>query len=207
MSSIPQQTGKKSRKGWIKFILFGILGLAIICVVIALISPSEPGTTSETAVPTNTVEPTVIPTETAVPPTPIPEDPREALRSSLVDLLGSSNRNVQRLANLEFDNPAQGDILIQWAINDNLTEDFIKTGIKIDATDLLKTVAQSGIEFNNIYLMGYFPLVDAYGNSKEENVVTLQFSKETVEKINWDGFLYDNIYLVADDATIHPAVQ
>lgn len=195
------QTAQKKKSGWVKYLLIGIGALVIICVIIALISPGGSSTADVTATPTTA------PTQTPVPPTPTSADPREMLRASLTDVLGSSNRNVQRLAKLEFDNPAAGDILVQWAINDNLTEDFIKTGIQTDATDLLKTIAQSGIEFNNVFLFGYFPLTDAYGNSSEENVVILQYSKATVQKINWDGFMYDNIYTIADDTFLHPAVK
>lgn len=31
--------------------------------------------------------------------------------------------------------------------------------------------------------------------------------KDTVDKINFENFLSDNIYAIADDSVIHPALQ
>jgi hypothetical protein len=55
-----------------------------------------------------------------------------------------------------------------------------------------------------VRLLGTFSMVDAYGNPSEAEVVTLEFDRETVEKIRWDnerfvaGQLLETVYALAD---------
>ena len=48
---------------------------------------------------------------------------------------------------------------------------------------------------------------DVYGNVSETMVVSLWFDRATVDRINWSGVTYHDIYLIADDAGIHPSFQ
>jgi hypothetical protein len=157
--------------------------------------------------PTPVIENTKI-IEPSLTPTPINTlEPKAALRASIEQVLGSGNRDKPRLTEITYDEPEVGDLSIVWAINDNLTEGLVKIGAKSDATDILRIVAQSGIAFTYVTLSGTFTLVDKFGNVTEENVVTLTFKKETVNKINWVNFLSDNIYDIADMKVIAKAFQ
>ncbi len=44
----------------------------------------------------------------------------------------------------------------------------------------------------------YFPVTDAYGNTTYDAVINAYFSAETRQKINWDGFLSENLPIIAD---------
>ncbi len=57
--------------------------------------------------------------------------------------------------------------------------------------------------------MATFPLVDTYGNSNETNVVLVTYDRSNLDKVNWDNFLTDNAYVIANQDTlyIHPALQ
>jgi len=169
--------------------------------------PIEEGTNSSVVISTFTPEPshTAEPTRTR-PPTATLE-PRAALKAEIERELGHGNRNVPTLTELNFDDPELGAIFIHWAINDNLTENLIKFGAKSDATDILKAVAMSGLDYTYVILSGSFPLVDQFGNTNERNVVNLTFNKDTVDRINWENFLTDNIYQVADEANIWVVFQ
>jgi len=150
-----------------------------------------------------TFEPTLAPTLTPVPTTTL--EPNAALKISIEDKLSSANRDVPRV-DIEIIEGA-GVITVRWAINDNLTEGFIISGAKRDASAILQIISESEIRFERAALRGTFSLVDAFGNAEEAEVFRLIFDRSTFEKINWDSFPYNNIYLIADSATVHPAFQ
>lgn len=205
---VPQPAHKKMKI--LPLILIILAVLFVLCFIIGLISNGSPsGKATATARSlTQTVE--AIPTQTPVPTAAEPTatfDPISAYDQYISNVLGSGNRNVPRLRSIDFDMPSTGDIRISWNINDNLTEDLIKTGIQLDATDLLQAVDEGSIPFQRVILEGYFPMVDAYGKTTDEMVVHLIYNKDTIDKIQWSNFLYTNIYLIADKAVLAPAVQ
>ncbi len=44
--------------------------------------------------------------------------------------------------------------------------------------------------------------MDEFGNSEDENVVTADYSREAIQKINWDACLTDDVYNVADSVAL-----
>lgn len=158
--------------------------------------PTETPPPTETAAPTQTPEPT--PSPTSMPPT---LTPGEALRATVADALGNSNRGVERLVRVEDVN---GRIEVDWAINDNLTENLVQAGAQLEATNILRAVAESGYDYEFLLLRGTFPLVDQLGNVEESKVVELFFERATVDQINFDNFIHSNVYDIADSAQIHP---
>lgn len=189
--------------------LIAIGGLIAICIVCICVSGTmnQLGlipTPTPSSIPSSTLPPppTDLPTETST-----PLDPQSQLRIDIEKALGIGNRDVARLIQLNYDDPETGAIYVNWSINDNFTEDLIVFGAKSDATDILKAIARSGIQYTYVILSGSFPMSDAFGNSEERNVINLTFYKATVDKINWDGFLSDNIYVIADEANVWAQFQ
>lgn len=204
------------KQGIVGKVVLGCSSLFVICclcsIPIGILSPKSP-TTATVAVESTPLATQIVEVPSKVlAPTNTPEptatlEPHAALKVEIERVLGSGNRNVQRLTALNFDDPEQGAIFINWAINDNFTENLIIFGAKSDATDILKALAQSGIDYTYVILSGSFPMVDEFGNSDEKNVVNLTFYKETVARINWENFLSDNIYNIADEAFVWVAFQ
>jgi hypothetical protein len=206
------EDGKKKSSKKRNIIIGIIFIIVILCiVVIALPSPSKESTTETTdtekvaeQVATNTPEPTET-EETKDTPEPI-----EKIKSLVINVLGSSNRDVPRLSDLIWDE-ASSEIVVTFAGQDNLTDSMITTGIQMDITDILNVIYNSNtpIPYNNICVVATFPLVDKYGNASEENVVIATYSRETLEKINWENFLTDNIFMISDQDTLflHPAIN
>ncbi len=153
---------------------------------------------TDTAVPTNTIPPTLTPHPTNT------LSPEAHLQAVVENALSSSNRDVARVADAKI---LLDTINIEWSINDNLTEDMIRSGAQLDAVDILEAIDSSTLEYNTINLIGTFPLVDVYGNSEETQVVWITYSFEAVDKINWSNFLYSNIYIIADSVNLHPVFQ
>jgi hypothetical protein len=161
---------------------------------------------------TTTADPTatISPTSTPAPPTNTPKptatsSPATNLEQAVRGKLAQSNRDLERIQSVEL--AEDGVITIWWTINDNLTEGMIKTSAKIDAKDLLQAIDESGVNYTSIILQGSFPLVDAFGATEERYVVKATYSKVTVDKIVWSNFNHRNVYVIADEVTIHPAFQ
>jgi len=185
-----------------------VIGLLIICGIIGALSGNSSDKNSTTQKIENTqvvIKETEIPTN---PPEPTATlEPKDALKAEIESVLGAGNRDIPRLTTLNFDDPEKGAIFINWAINDNLTENMIRSGAKFDATHILKALAQSGIDYTYVIMSGSFSMADKFGNTSEENEVNLTFEKSTVDKINWENFISDNIYDIADVAAVYPAFR
>lgn len=130
--------------------------------------------------------------------------PEEKIQAALARALGHGNRDVPRLGRVSL---TLDVIDVQWAINDNLTENMIKTGARIDIADMLQAIDETGVSYELINFEGTFSMVDRLGNAREETVVWATYERATVDQINWDGFLTDNVYNVAASSKRHPAFQ
>lgn len=202
-----------------RIILYSLI--AFICICSVIFSSTVKDTPLPTETPTQTLQPTNTPTPTptvnqaggkltpANTPTntPLPTatiDPQAAVKSQIVTILGTGNRDVPRIAAIEFDYGEPGAIFINWAIDDSFSIDWMNSAARRDATEMLKAIHNSGIDYIYVILSGSFSMVDKYGNTSEDNVFNLTFNKDTVEKINWDNFRSDNIDNIADEAFIYP---
>jgi len=171
---------------------------AVKTVVAGFNQTSTASASTNASLPNNTPQATALPSVTALPSATL--EPKAALQLEITQVLGTSNRNSQRLTDIKYSEFVAGDITVYWTINDNLTKDLIIFGAKKDAKDILKTIHFSGVDFTYATLIGTFAFQDAYGNAAENEALNLTFSKPTVDKINWDNFITDNIILIADPA-------
>jgi len=171
--------------------------------------PTKTPIPTDTPIPAPTATPapsnTPIPTDTPA-PTATPLSPEAALQVAIEDALGSCNRDVPRMSAYELDD--KGIILIVWAINDNLSGTMITRGAMTDIVDILRAIDESGVDYTRADLLGTFSMVNKYGEVDEHIVVNTMYSRETIDLINWEGFLTDNVYIVADEVyRIHPEFQ
>lgn len=109
--------------------------------------------------------------------------------------------------NLETFNyvPENNFALIKFKGSDNLTSNMAIKGMYMDISNILRNI-QNEIEVNVDFNVTY-PLKDAYGNVEEEIVMKATFNNETIKKINFDKFDYNNIPMIADEWWNHNAVN
>ncbi len=93
--------------------------------------------------------------------------------------------------------------IIETEAEDNLTHNMIKEGILIDTSKIIKELFQDQ-RINDVRLVWYFPHTDAYGNETNEVAEKIEFTRDTVSKINWANFLFDNIPQIADGFEVNP---
>lgn len=88
-----------------------------------------------------------------------------------------------------------------------LTENMIKRGTQMEVVKIVKAVKDSGVEYNTVDVRGTYSMSDRFGNASEQPVVTLTYQKATVDQINFENFLTENVYQIADGQRIHPAFR
>jgi len=161
--------------------------------------------------PTATLSPTATAGPTATPyPTPQPTmtpEPYRVIPDAIRKSLSTSNRKGVTRVHIEVTASEPYIVIITWAINDNLTEGLIKGSAKRDIVLMLKALDETRIPFNKVNLIGTFSLVDTYGNAHETTVVKATYNYNTVRRINWNGFLNDNAYAIADTLWLHRLFQ
>ena len=157
---------------------------------------------SPTLEPTPTLGPTSTPrpTRTLAPPTETPTA-EEQVAGIVRTALGDGNRDLERVQ--EVDVSGDGWVEVAWAINDNLTAGMLRDGAKLDVYGVARALCQAG-HCAGLTMHGTFSMQDQYGDVEEDVVVRVVLRPETLEKINWDGFSFQNVYAVADAADVHP---
>ena len=136
--------------------------------------------------------------------TPVPD---EYVLSQLVTrTLGNSNREVERVRNMAFDEDER-HLIIEWSINDNLTGGLRKSGAKRDVLGVLEAIRDSTVVVSRVTMRGSRSLVDVYGNVTEGDVVRASYDKETIDRINFENVRTDNAWIIADQIWILPDFQ
>lgn len=133
----------------------------------------------------------------------------EKIKNDIKDILGSSNRDVQKVRQISVKKRMDNKSLVEVRYNadDNWGNDEIKFGIWIDAQEIFEKVYTDYSDIGRVAVFAYFPLQDKYGNSEDELVMKIMLDDETASKINWENFLTDNMPQVADNYYIHSALN
>lgn len=212
--SIYQATPVKKKRGCFGWLVWIVVGLIVLSIAIGAIASlgRDVGILPTLAPPTATS----IPTETPLPTnTPFPAEtlePAAALEVNVRNVLGEGNRDVPRVAQIEY-STALNIINVTWALNDSWTTGSIKSGAQMDAAKVLKAVHESGIVFDFMNLTATMELEDSFGQATEDPVVWYTVGYETLQRINWqdeafvDVVLYQRIDEIADSVKYHPAFQ
>lgn len=158
--------------------------------------------------------PTAAPPLDATPYAPPPVAPPSAaevdLAPLLVNTLGPSNRNVTRVTRAA---QVRDVANVEWAINSAVSNELLNDGARMDVIHMLIALRNSGTAFNTINFTGTFPALDAAGNQIESSAVTLTYTREALDTIDWanqayvDNELKNTIFGLATNAQLAPAFQ
>jgi hypothetical protein len=123
-------------------------------------------------------------------------DTTRDLKALLADEIGDDRTVV---ADVSADS-----VLVKFNISDNLTEHLIGVGIQKDVLDILKVVHAKHPGLHTT-VSGLFPLVDKYGKESIGQVLLLNYSPDTLDKINYESIGLDVVAL-ADPSPqfVHP---
>ncbi|WP_257209116.1 hypothetical protein [Bacillus cereus] len=113
--------------------------------------------------------------------------------------------SIQINDNLGTDDPNDKIVLVTTEAKESATQNYTRKGMWMDTISILKDLKdEKGI--SEITFFYKYPLVDAYGNEKKDNVMKLQFNRDTLDKINYDNLLHDNLPKIANEYWEHPAL-
>jgi hypothetical protein len=101
-----------------------------------------------------------------------------------------------------------GDIVTaKFKIAENLTKGLTKDGARIDTMNILKYAQQAYPNLAEVHVDASADMTDQYGNTTDDQVVTLVYTRATLNKINWHGLKFQDVWNIADSAEVHPAFQ
>jgi hypothetical protein len=112
---------------------------------------------------------------------------------------------IGELVNLELDHEGEpGRIYARWDIAIDSTNEAIIDGARLDSVTILRSIARSGINYEEVWLSGWFTItVDINLNTEHTEMVSLFYDRETLEPRNWDGIRSQYIWLISDRGNIH----
>lgn len=123
----------------------------------------------------------------------------EQLREAVESVVGKESLDIFNYV------PDNNFTLIKFYGSESLTHSMTVKGMYIDIKDILKNIQpiiDTDVDFNVVY-----PLQDKYGNVENEIVIKATFSNETINKINYENVLFENIPDLADDWWQHNALN
>lgn len=125
-------------------------------------------------------------------------------RSVETTLIGEIGKDAQ-IKSVEI---VGNTLSLEYVAKDNLSTKMIRQGIIFDIKDIMQKIAPSIPEnVDEVNFSVLFDLVDQYGNADQSQVVRVVLNRQSWEKINWDGFLVDNLPNVSEIYWVHPALQ
>ncbi|MGN5653440.1 hypothetical protein [Bacillus sp. Brlt_9] len=108
--------------------------------------------------------------------------------------------------NLGTEDPNDKIVLLTAEAKENVSANYTKKGMWIATISILKDLKNEK-NISEIAFFYTYPLVDQYGNEKKDNVMKITFNRETLDKINYDNFLHNNLPKVANQYWEHPALS
>jgi len=141
---------------------------------------------------------------------PSPSSPTAAGPSSPTEAVPSTPAGPKKPDGVTFATaPGQNGDLVnaRFAIRDNYTEQLIKDGARLDTIDILKYARATYPDASGVNVQGTFPMTDPYGNTATQVAIDLTYSRDTLNKINFDGITKTSIWEIRDSGSILPAFQ
>ena len=123
----------------------------------------------------------------------------EDLRKAIVKVVGEENLETFNYV------PDNNFALIKFKGSESLSSKMTVKGMYMDISNVLKGIQKDinvKVDINVTY-----PLQDSYGNISEDIVIKATFNNETIKKINFDNFDYNNIPSIADEWWNHQALN
>lgn len=130
-------------------------------------------------------------------PTPEPEpDPAEDLKNAISDEVKDSTTEI-----------VDGLVTVNFTISNGIFSSGPSTlSARGDTKDIIALVKDSPWSSSTITVTANSILVDPYGNENEREVLRVTYLPETVSKINIENIANHNVWGVADDSFVHPAI-
>ncbi|WP_453984289.1 PASTA domain-containing protein [Brevibacterium casei] len=98
----------------------------------------------------------------------------------------------------------QGEVTVQFEIDDNFTTGLVATGAKQDTIAALQAAKAKYPGYKSIVVMGSGPTVDKYGNEDNSYLFSVRYTRDTVEQIDFDNSALIDIWDLRDAGMVNP---
>ena len=98
----------------------------------------------------------------------------------------------------------QGEVTVQFEIDDNFTTGLVATGAKQDTIAALQAAKAKYPDYKSIVVMGSGLTVDKYGNKDNSYLFSVRYTRDTVEKIDFDNSALIDIWDLRDAGMVNP---
>lgn len=128
---------------------------------------------------------------------PEPASPEEQIEAA------TDADNVE--ANYEEDS---GVLFIEFDITDSMTKGLTAKGAQDDTVALLEAADESGIEFDKVFIQGYFPMTDKYGETDDSMILNVGYTPNIIDQINFDApTIRDTIWDIREQGMVHQELE
>lgn len=98
-------------------------------------------------------------------------------------------------------------VVATFEVQDSFTKGTRISGAQMDTVDILEYAKANYPSAASVTVIGTFPLTDRYGNTEDDAVLDLLYTRDTLDRINFAGIQANRIWDLADRAIIHPDMQ
>ncbi|MFR5264440.1 hypothetical protein [Clostridium sp.] len=136
--------------------------------------------------------------------------PVETKKSTKDMITAAIPKSIDNVTQVNYVEGLEGDrspVVFIMNLSDNLTNNFMIKGAYLDAKAIIQAVdAKVGDKISSYQFMFNTKFMDKYGNESEGKALSFDYSKDTVDKINWDKILTDNFIDLSENEFVHPAL-
>ncbi|MFX0145521.1 MAG: hypothetical protein ACFE9C_15760 [Candidatus Hodarchaeota archaeon] len=176
---------------WATWVILFILLISTACTTQITPEASQPITIDPTQKP--------VQTDTAVKTTITEEELEILLREVLIG----------DLKDVIFDHDGEpGMLFICWDIQAAYSNELIADGAKEDTLEILRTVVESDVEYDEVHISGWYPMtVDINNTIEDTEVISLFYDRATLEGRNWDTIRTQYIWWIAGRGFVNKELQ
>lgn len=98
------------------------------------------------------------------------------------------------------------DLVVKMKFPSTFSNSMSVTSAFLKAKDIIQHSLENGYEFNTYQFWFTADLTDIYGNTENYKVLSFDYDRSTIEKINFNGITNDNFEKLATNVYKHPAI-
>lgn len=98
------------------------------------------------------------------------------------------------------------DLVVKMKFPSTFSNSMSITSAFLKAKDIIQPSLDAGYEFNTYQFWFTADLADVYGNTENYKVLSFEYDRSTIEKINFNGITNDNFEKLATNVYKHPAI-
>ena len=98
------------------------------------------------------------------------------------------------------------DLVVKMKFPSTFSNSMSVTSAFLKAKDIIQHSLDNGYEFNTYQFWFTADLTDIYGNTENYKVLSFDYDRSTIEKINFNGITNDNFEKLATNVYKHPAI-